>query len=160
VLVLGLFGWPPIARIVRGQVLSIREREFIEAARLMGAPRRIESIRMCGRYVRARSRSEYARALGATAILVATLSHAGVRHHDLNAKNVLLFNGKAYVLDVDRVVLNTSAESALAANLARIARSLRKWREKLGARISEQDVERVEREAHQVFASLAAPAVR
>ncbi|MEP7090295.1 MAG: ABC transporter permease [Nocardioidaceae bacterium] len=38
--VLGLFGWPPIARIVRGQVLSIREREFIEAARLMGAPRR------------------------------------------------------------------------------------------------------------------------
>ncbi len=38
-LVLGLFGWPPIARIVRGQVLSIRERDFIEAARLMGAPR-------------------------------------------------------------------------------------------------------------------------
>ncbi|MGA8211787.1 MAG: ABC transporter permease [Nocardioidaceae bacterium] len=40
VLVLGLFGWPPIARIVRGQVLSLREREFVEAARLMGAPRR------------------------------------------------------------------------------------------------------------------------
>jgi peptide/nickel transport system permease protein len=40
VLVLGLFGWPPIARIVRGQVLSLREREFVDAARLMGAPRR------------------------------------------------------------------------------------------------------------------------
>jgi len=40
VVVLGMFGWPPIARIVRGQVLSIREREFIDAARLMGAPRR------------------------------------------------------------------------------------------------------------------------
>ncbi len=40
VLVLALFGWPPIARIVRGQVLSIREREFVDAARLMGAPRR------------------------------------------------------------------------------------------------------------------------
>jgi len=39
-LVLGLFGWPPIARIIRGQVLSLREREFVEAARLMGAPRR------------------------------------------------------------------------------------------------------------------------
>jgi peptide/nickel transport system permease protein len=38
--VLAAFGWPPIARIVRGQVLSIREREFIDAARLMGAPRR------------------------------------------------------------------------------------------------------------------------
>ncbi len=40
ILVLGFFGWPPIARIVRGQVLSIREREFVDAARLMGAPRR------------------------------------------------------------------------------------------------------------------------
>lgn len=39
VLVLGIFGWPSIARIVRGQVLSIREREFIDAARLLGASR-------------------------------------------------------------------------------------------------------------------------
>ena len=39
VLVLGAFGWPPIARIVRGQVLTLREREFVDAARLMGAPR-------------------------------------------------------------------------------------------------------------------------
>jgi peptide/nickel transport system permease protein len=40
VLVLGLFGWPPICRLVRGQVLSIREREFVDAARLLGASRR------------------------------------------------------------------------------------------------------------------------
>ena len=40
VIVLAAFGWPPIARIIRGQVLSIREREFVDAARLMGAPRR------------------------------------------------------------------------------------------------------------------------
>ncbi len=39
ILVLGLFGWPPIARIIRGQVLTLREREFVEAAKLMGAPR-------------------------------------------------------------------------------------------------------------------------
>jgi peptide/nickel transport system permease protein len=39
VLVLGLFGWPPICRLIRGQVLSIREREFIDAARLLGASR-------------------------------------------------------------------------------------------------------------------------
>jgi peptide/nickel transport system permease protein len=37
ILVLGLFGWPPIARLIRGQVLTIREREFIEAARSLGA---------------------------------------------------------------------------------------------------------------------------
>jgi peptide/nickel transport system permease protein len=40
VLVLGIFGWPPVARLVRGQVLTIREREFMEAARLLGASRR------------------------------------------------------------------------------------------------------------------------
>lgn len=39
VLVLAAFGWPPVARLIRGQVLSLREREFVEAARLMGASR-------------------------------------------------------------------------------------------------------------------------
>lgn len=38
--VLGLFGWPAIARLMRGQVLSVREREFVDAAILLGAPRR------------------------------------------------------------------------------------------------------------------------
>lgn len=37
VLVLGLFGWVYVARIVRGQTLSLREREFVEAARASGA---------------------------------------------------------------------------------------------------------------------------
>lgn len=37
ILVLAVFGWPPVARLVRGQVLSLREREFIDAARLFGA---------------------------------------------------------------------------------------------------------------------------
>lgn len=36
-LVLGIFGWPGFARIIRGQVLSLREREFVEAARSLGA---------------------------------------------------------------------------------------------------------------------------
>jgi peptide/nickel transport system permease protein len=40
ILVLGFFGWPYFARVVRGQVLSLREREFIEAAKSVGATRR------------------------------------------------------------------------------------------------------------------------
>ena len=36
VLVLGLTQWPPIARIVRGEVLSLRERDFVVAARGLG----------------------------------------------------------------------------------------------------------------------------
>jgi peptide/nickel transport system permease protein len=35
--VIGVFGWPYLARIIRGQVLSIREKEFVEAARSLGA---------------------------------------------------------------------------------------------------------------------------
>jgi ABC-type dipeptide/oligopeptide/nickel transport system permease subunit len=37
VLVLSFFGWPYLARIIRGQVLSLREREFVEAAVAMGS---------------------------------------------------------------------------------------------------------------------------
>lgn len=37
ILFLSLFQWPAFARIVRGQVLSLREREFVEAARSLGA---------------------------------------------------------------------------------------------------------------------------
>jgi peptide/nickel transport system permease protein len=35
--VLGLFGWTGVGRLIRGQVLSIREREFVEAAKMIGA---------------------------------------------------------------------------------------------------------------------------
>ena len=34
--VIGLLGWPQVARIVRGQLLSLREAEFINAARVLG----------------------------------------------------------------------------------------------------------------------------
>ena len=34
--ILGLLSWPSLARLVRGQVLSLREREFVMAARAMG----------------------------------------------------------------------------------------------------------------------------
>src|SRR6478752_5096704 len=35
--IIGVFSWASVARIVRGQVLSLREREFVEAARSLGA---------------------------------------------------------------------------------------------------------------------------
>jgi peptide/nickel transport system permease protein len=37
VIVIAFFSWSSVARIVRGQVLSIREREYVEAARSLGA---------------------------------------------------------------------------------------------------------------------------
>jgi ABC-type dipeptide/oligopeptide/nickel transport system permease subunit len=37
IFVITLAGWPYMARIIRGQVLSLREKEFVEAARSLGA---------------------------------------------------------------------------------------------------------------------------
>ena len=36
-LVLGLFGWTGLARLVRGEFMALREREFVDAARVAGA---------------------------------------------------------------------------------------------------------------------------
>jgi peptide/nickel transport system permease protein len=40
IIVFAFFGWPYLARLIRGQVLSLREREFVEAAVANGAPTR------------------------------------------------------------------------------------------------------------------------
>ncbi len=37
-LVLGFFGWPSIARLVRGETMSLSTRTFVNASRTMGAP--------------------------------------------------------------------------------------------------------------------------
>lgn len=37
IIVIGFLGWASVGRIVRGQVISIREKEYVEAARSLGA---------------------------------------------------------------------------------------------------------------------------
>jgi ABC-type dipeptide/oligopeptide/nickel transport system permease subunit len=37
IFVIGFFAWPYMGRIIRGQTLSLRQREFVDAARSMGA---------------------------------------------------------------------------------------------------------------------------
>jgi ABC-type dipeptide/oligopeptide/nickel transport system permease subunit len=37
IFIIGFFNWPYIGRIIRGQTLSLREREFVDAARSLGA---------------------------------------------------------------------------------------------------------------------------
>ena len=77
--------------------------------------------------------------LDLVATLVATLSRAGARHHDLNAKNVLLAN-RAMVLDVDRVEFGLAPQDALAQNLTRLDRSLRKRRERFAEPVSNEEI--------------------
>ncbi len=47
IIVLGLTLWPSTARIVRGEVLSLREREFIQAARALG----FSDLRIIARHI-------------------------------------------------------------------------------------------------------------
>jgi peptide/nickel transport system permease protein len=39
IFIIGFFNWPYIGRIIRGQTISLREREFVESARSIGARR-------------------------------------------------------------------------------------------------------------------------
>ncbi len=39
VFLVGFFNWPYVGRIIRGQTMSLREREFVDAARSLGAKR-------------------------------------------------------------------------------------------------------------------------
>jgi peptide/nickel transport system permease protein len=41
IIVLGVAGWMYYARVVRGQVLALKEKEFVAAARALGAPTRL-----------------------------------------------------------------------------------------------------------------------
>lgn len=38
VIVLSMFGWMGTARLIRGEVITLREREFVQAARVIGMP--------------------------------------------------------------------------------------------------------------------------
>lgn len=40
IVILSVFGWMGLARLIRGEVISLREREFIEAAHVLGMPTR------------------------------------------------------------------------------------------------------------------------
>jgi len=37
---IGVFGWPSLCRLVRSEILSLRERQFVEAATCLGVPSR------------------------------------------------------------------------------------------------------------------------
>jgi peptide/nickel transport system permease protein len=45
VAVIGSLRWMPIARLVRAQILSLREKEFVEAARALGVPTARQVVR-------------------------------------------------------------------------------------------------------------------
>ena len=45
VLILGLTSWTDTARLIRGEILSLKKREFVESARAIGLPNRLIIVR-------------------------------------------------------------------------------------------------------------------
>ena len=78
VLVLGLTQWPVTARIVRGEVLSLREREFVLAARALGFSRRRILVRHLVPNALAPVIVTAALGVGHTIVLEAGLSFLGI----------------------------------------------------------------------------------
>jgi peptide/nickel transport system permease protein len=78
VLVLGLTLWPTTARIVRAEVLSVRERPFVEAARALGYSRRRIILRHVVPNVLAPVIVAATLGIGDTIILEAGLSFLGL----------------------------------------------------------------------------------
>lgn len=78
--------------------------------------------------------------LDAVTELLGTLAAAGVRHPDLNLKNVLLAPEGAWLLDVDVVTFGVAPEEAARRNAARLARSLRKWQRLHALPVVDEDI--------------------
>jgi peptide/nickel transport system permease protein len=78
IIALAIFGWATIARLLRGSMLSIRESEYVEAARSLGATRR----RIVTRHILPNSFAPVlifaAFSVGSAIIAEAALSYLGV----------------------------------------------------------------------------------
>ncbi len=99
----------------------------------------------------------------ATARLLAALARAGARHEDLNLKNVLISRPvlpdglasepTAYAIDVDRVSFGHPRVRAMEANIARLARSARKWRRGRALPFDDEQIAALARRARELAAA-------
>lgn len=77
IVIIGILVWPPIARLVRGQFLSLKAKEFVEAARMSG----VKNFRIIFRHILPNAASPIIVAatlrVGAAIITESTLSFLG-----------------------------------------------------------------------------------
>lgn len=77
-LILGILGWPGIARLVRGQILSLREQEFMTAAEALGLRTSLRIFRHLIPNVIPQLIVTCTMSLGSTILTEATLSFLGL----------------------------------------------------------------------------------
>ena len=102
-LAIAFVSWPPVARLVRAEVLSLRKREFVDAARLAG----LSNIRILFGHVLPNAMSPIivmASLMVATAILLeSSLSFLG-----LGDPNIMSWG---YMIGAARTVIRTASAS-------------------------------------------------
>lgn len=99
VLVLGLTMWPSTARLVRGEVLTLREREFVQAAEALGYSKR----RIVWKHLIPNALAPVIVAgtlgVGNTIVLEAGLSYLGFAANDAVSWGKMMVDGKDYMRD-------------------------------------------------------------
>ena len=115
VLALSLGGWVGYARLVRAQVLAAREREFVEAARALGA----SDVRIVGRHILPNIIQSVVvqAAIGMAGAILAegTMSFLGLGVPPPTASwGTMLNDGRAHLFDAPHVVIFPAATVMLA----------------------------------------------
>lgn len=115
VLALSLGGWVGYARLVRGQVLAVREREFVEAARALGA----SDLRIVLRHILPNIIQpvivQAAIGMAGAILAEATMSFLGLGVPPPTASwGVMLNDSRAHLFDAPHLVLFAAATVMLA----------------------------------------------
>jgi peptide/nickel transport system permease protein len=97
ILVLGLTSWPMLARVVRAEALSVRERQFVEAARSLGA----SNLRIVTRHIMPNliPAAVVVIALLASRVILleASLSFLGLGDSDVMSLGFLVSNAQRFI---------------------------------------------------------------
>ncbi|MBZ0273279.1 ABC transporter permease [bacterium] len=105
IVALSLLGWVGFARLVRGQVLSVRERDFVLAARALGAG----PLRIVGRHVLPEVAGPVAVqssfSIAGAILAESSLSFLGLGPQDAPAWGAMLSDGVDYLLFAPRLAL-------------------------------------------------------
>jgi peptide/nickel transport system permease protein len=115
VVALSLSGWVGYARLVRGQVLAAREREFVEAARALGA----SDLRIIGRHILPNIIQpvivQAAIGMAGAILAEATMSFLGLGVPPPTASwGAMLNDGRVHLFDAPHLVLFPAAAVMLA----------------------------------------------
>jgi peptide/nickel transport system permease protein len=106
VLVIGIVYWTPMTRVIHGEVLSIREKEFVDAARLTGCSNRRILSRHILPHLVAVILVYTSLGLATTILFEATLSYIGLGVQPPTPSwGQMISEGQAYYLSAPHLVL-------------------------------------------------------